>query len=155
MICGTSCFIAIVLLITNIYMIFSCKNTTLKSEFMNVLSEEQKKTYIDIIEERKNIYYTGFGLGILLSILFIFILNLKKIKLNKVSNVCIVGLITFVTNYLYYILIPKKDYMLLHLTDKEQIKRWLDIYKYMQFNYHVGFLIGIMSVCVFSYSFCN
>ena len=42
MICGTSCFIAIVLLITNIYMIFSCKNTTLKSEFMNVLSEEQK-----------------------------------------------------------------------------------------------------------------
>ena len=155
MICGTSCFIAIVLLITNIYMIFSCKNTTLKSEFMNVLSEEQKKTYIDIIEERKNIYYTGFGLGILLSLLFIFILNLKKIKLNKVSNVCIVGLITFLTNYLYYILIPKKDYMLLHLTDKEQIKRWLDIYKYMQFNYHVGFLIGIMSVCVFSYSFCN
>lgn len=155
MICGTSCFIAIVLLITNIYMIFSCKNTTLKSEFMNVLSEEQKKTYIDIIEERKNIYYTGFGLGILLSLLFIFILNLKKIKLNKVSNVCIVGLITFLTNYLYYILIPKKDYMLLHLTDKEQIKRWLDIYKYMQFNYHVGFVIGIMSVCVFSYSFCN
>lgn len=155
MICGTSCFVAIVLLITNIYMIFSCKNTTLKSEFINVLSEEQKKTYIDIIEERKNIYYTGFGLGILLSLLFIFILNLKKIKLNKVSNVCIVGLITFLTNYLYYILIPKKDYMLLHLTDKEQIKRWLDIYKYMQFNYHVGFVIGIMSVCVFSYSFCN
>lgn len=155
MICGTSCFIAIVLLITNIYMIFSCKNTTLKSEFMNVLSEEQKKNYTDIIEERKNIYYTGFGLGILLSLLFIFILNLKKIKLNKVSNVCIIGLITFLTNYLYYILIPKKDYMLLHLTDKEQIKRWLDIYKYMQFNYHVGFVIGIMSVCVFSYSFCN
>ena len=136
-------------------MIFSCKNTTLKSEFMNVLSEEQKKNYTDIIEERKNIYYTGFGLGILLSLLFIFILNLKKIKLNKVSNVCIIGLITFLTNYLYYILIPKKDYMLLHLTDKEQIKRWLDIYKYMQFNYHVGFVIGIMSVCVFSYSFCN
>ena len=86
-------------------MIFSCKNTTLKSEFMNVLSEEQKKIYTDIIEERKNIYYTGFGLGILLSLLFIFILNFKKIKLNKVSNVCIIGLITFLTNYLYYILI--------------------------------------------------
>ena len=43
-------------------------------------------------------------------------------KFNKISLICFVGAITFVTNYLFYILFPKSDYMLLHLNDKNKYK---------------------------------
>ena len=70
------------------------------------------------------------------------------------SNVCIIITITLVTNYLFYILYPKKDYMILHLKNKEQIEEWLDIYKYMQFRYHLGFVLGIVALIFASIAIC-
>ncbi len=44
MICGTTCIIALVFLIANIYTILSCANDKKdKTEFLNVLSAETKK----------------------------------------------------------------------------------------------------------------
>ena len=76
-----------------------------------------------------------------------------KIKTSTMSLVCIIGAITFTTNYLYYILYPKTDYMLLHLNDKKQIEGWLNVYKSMQFKFHLGFVFGIIAVIIFSASF--
>ena len=151
MICGITCIIALVFLIANIYIIFSCSNNKeLKKNFLNVLNEEQKITYEKIINERKNIYYSGYILGIILSLIGYF--SIKKfttMRFNKVSLICFVGAITFVTNYLFYILYPKSDYMLLHLNDKKQIQEWLNIYRTMQFKFHIGFVLGILAVMIF------
>ena len=151
MICGITCIIALVFLIANIYTIFSCSNNKeLKKNFLNVLNEEQKITYEKIIDERKNIYYGGYILGIILS--FIGYFSIKKfttMRFNKMSLICFVGAITFVTNYLFYILYPKSDYMLLHLNDKKQIQEWLNIYRTMQFKFHIGFVVGILAVMIF------
>lgn len=151
MICGITCIIALVFLIANIYIIFSCSNNKeLKKNFLNVLNEEQKITYEKIIDERKNIYYGGYILGIFLS--FIGYFSIKKfttMRFNKMSLICFVGAITFVTNYLFYILYPKSDYMLLHLNDKKQIQEWLNIYRTMQFKFHIGFVVGILAVMIF------
>lgn len=133
-------------------MIFSC-NKKLKEDFKNTLSQEQKDLYQSIINERKLIYYGGYLLGIFLSILVVAFFK-KLLKLNKMSNVCIIATITFVTNYLFYILYPKKDYMILHLKNKEQIEEWLDIYKYMQFRYHLGFVLGIVALIFASMAIC-
>ena len=154
MFCGLTCAIALVFLIANIYIIlissYSFEN---KKKFLNLLNEDQKKKYKLIINERKNIYYAGYVFGILLSLLIVIInKNLKK-KITNVSLVCIVGFVTFLTNYLFYILYPKSDYMLLHLTNKEQIFEWLAIYRKMQFNYHFGFVLGIIAVMIFCYGF--
>ena len=156
MLCGTTCAIALVFLIANIYTILSCSNNKEdKKDFLNVLNEEQKITYNKIINERKNIYFSGYGIGILLSLLgLVFIKKITKTRFNNISLVCFVGAITFVTNYLFYILYPKTDYMLLHLSDKEQIKEWLKIYKKMQFKFHFGFVLGIIAVMIFCYSLC-
>jgi len=70
-------------------------------------------------------------------------------RFNKMSLICFVGAITFVTNYLFYILYPKSDYMLLHLNDKKQIQEWLNIYRTMQFKFHIGFVVGILAVMIF------
>lgn len=152
MICYKCCGLALVFLIANIFMIFSC-NKKLKEDFKNTLSQEQKDLYQSIINERKLIYYGGYLLGIFLSILVVAFFK-KLLKLNKMSNVCIIATITFVTNYLFYILYPKKDYMILHLKNKEQIEEWLDIYKYMQFRYHLGFVLGIVALIFASMAIC-
>ena len=157
MYCKTSCLIAFVFLIANIYIILSSVNDNKKHNLYNVLDDKQKNIYDNIVNERKNIYYSGFVAGIILSIISVltlkYILNPKK--LQKTSMVCLVASITFITNYLYYILYPKTDYMVLHLTDKRQVEEWLNIYKYMQFKYHIAFAIGIISVVIFSYGYCD
>jgi hypothetical protein len=154
MLCGTTCIIALVFLIANIYTILSCANDKKdKTNFLNVLTSKQKEIYEEIINERKTIYYMGYGLGILLAIFTIFILKkILKIRFNNMSLVCLVGSIVFVTNYLFYILYPKSDYMLLHLSDKRQITEWLKIYRKMQYKFHLGFVFGIIAVIVFCIS---
>jgi hypothetical protein len=154
MICGITCIIALIFLIANIYTILSCANDKKdKTNFLNVLTSKQKDTYEKIINERKTIYYMGYVLGILLAIFTIYIMKkVLKIRFNNMSLVCLVGSIVFVTNYLFYILYPKSDYMLLHLSDKRQITEWLNIYRKMQYKFHLGFVFGIIAVIVFCIS---
>lgn len=155
MICGTTCVIAIIFFIANLYTVLSCSNNKKdKQEFKDVLNIKQQEIYENIINERKNIYFMGYGLGIIISIMSYFVSKkILKMRFNNISLVCFVGAITFVTNYLFYILYPKSDYMLLHLTDKKQIVEWLNIYKKMQFKFHLGFVLGIIAVMILCYSF--
>ena len=155
--CRTSCFIAVIFLIANIYTMFMCINSKQKQQFFNTLDNQQKKTYLTIINERKNIYYAGFAIGILISII---LLNLnfkflKLIKSKREKNVCFVVTTTFIINYFFYVMYPKSSYMILHLNDKQQIKEWLNVYRNMQINYHMGFVFGIIAVGFFANSYCR
>ena len=159
MVCYGSCMFASVFLIANVYTMFSCSNDNNKQQFKNTLTQEQQILYEKIIAERKKIYYGGFLLGIVLSFIalyfgnkFLFSSNSKSSALPKI---CMIASITFVTNYLFYILYPKTDYMLLHLNDKTQIQGWLAIYKKMQFKFHLGFILGIIAVTIYAYGFCK
>ena len=161
MVCYGSCMFASVFLIANVYTMMSCSNDNNKLEFKNTLTKEQQVLYEKIIGERKNIYYGGFILGIILSVFavyfgekYLFFID-KKTKISNIPKICMIASITFVTNYLFYILYPKTDYMLLHLNDKTQIQGWLAIYKKMQFKFHLGFVLGIIAVIIFAYSYCN
>jgi hypothetical protein len=138
---------------------FSCSNDNRKQEFKNTLTKGQQVLYEKIIQERKKIYYGGFLLGIVLSFIAVYfgnkLLFSKNSKSSALPKICMIASITFVTNYLFYILYPKTDYMLLHLNDKTQIQGWLNIYKKMQFKFHLGFILGIVAVIIYSYGFCK
>lgn len=86
---------------------------------------------------------------------FIIIYNysLKRNKLTTMNIVCIVIVISFFTNYFYYILSPKTDWMLNHINSPEQTKAWLTMYREMQVNYHMGLVIGIIAVGILAYAF--
>ena len=159
MVCYGSCMFASVFLIANIYTMFSCSNDNRKQEFKNTLTKEQQVLYEKIIDERKKIYYGGFLLGIVLSFIAVYfgnkLLFSKNSKSSALPKICMIASITFITNYLFYILYPKTDYMLLHLNDKTQIQGWLNIYKKMQFKFHLGFILGIIAVIIYSYGFCK
>ena len=115
--------------------------------------QNKQQIYEKIIEERKNIYFSGYGIGIVISILVILI---NKYIFNKRMNngmmVCCVGAISFTINYLYYILIPKSTYMIKHLNNQQQIEEWLKINRSMQVKYHIGLLLGIVAIMVFAFA---
>tara|TARA_B110001452_G_scaffold239732_1_gene220906 strand:- start:692 stop:1159 length:468 start_codon:yes stop_codon:yes gene_type:complete len=155
MVCTTSCIVAGAFVISSIFVSLRVDKSTLKDPLFQLLSNENKQRYVIIANERKNIYLKGFGLGFIISLFALFVLNNNKMfKVNKLVNICFVLATSFSVNYFFYILHPKSDYMVLHLKDDEEKQAWLDIYKTMQFNYHLGFALGLVGMIFVGNSFC-
>tara|TARA_A100001015_G_scaffold311782_1_gene415693 strand:- start:48 stop:458 length:411 start_codon:yes stop_codon:yes gene_type:complete len=128
-----------------------CKNVN--SHLYKLLDSNQKLIKEKIVEERKNIYFNGYIIGLILSFIVIFInKSVLKRKFNIWKIVCFVGCITFTTNYFYYILSPKTTYMIQHLNSQDQINEWLNVYRIMQIKYHVGLVFGIIAIMLFAYA---
>jgi hypothetical protein len=154
MVCTTSCIVAGAFVISSIFVSLRVDKSTLKDPLFQLLSNENKQRYVTIANERKNIYLKGFGLGFIISLFALFVLNNNKMfKVNKLVNICFVLATSFSVNYFFYILHPKSDYMVLHLKDDEEKQAWLDIYKTMQFNYHLGFALGLVGMIFIGNSF--
>lgn len=151
MICKVSCIISLVFIIANLYFNFTLNKNKVMKTYENSLTDEQKIIYNNIVKERLQISINGYLLGLLLSIIIITI-NYNKYKVNKNLIICIVGAVTFIVHYFYYILTPKTDWMLLHIK-QEQNNDWLQMYNTMKRNYHISFVIGIISVMIFANSF--
>jgi hypothetical protein len=79
---------------------------------------------------------------------------------------CNVAAITLATNYFYYMLSPKSDWMVLHFNNNnnnnnnnhsdaanEDAANWLRVYRGMQVNYHVGLVLGIAGTVLLSNAF--
>ena len=45
--------------------------------------------------------------------------------------------------------------MVLHLESKKEKKAWLNIYKTMQFNYHLGFVLGLIGMGLLGNIYCR
>jgi hypothetical protein len=151
MICKISCLISLVFIISTIYFTLSVDKQDINNKYVNNLNDEQLIKYKKIVDERKKISITGYVLGLCLSITLI-LLNYFVFKLDIKLTTCIVGAITFLTHYFYYMLSPKSDWMILHLKE-EQMKDWLYVYKNMQYNYHLSFVVGIIATMILAYSF--
>ena len=74
MVCKTTCLVSIVFLFANIIMSLKLDKNHLKDKFINLLNVDQKKIYEEIILERKYIL-TGYALGIMLSIIYYYIIK--------------------------------------------------------------------------------
>lgn len=142
-----ACGISFIFLFSMIYLTLM-KNRELLKEFADHLKVDPKliKIYEDIVSERRTIYYQGFLIGLVLSVITLFAFP----KMTTIYRVCVSGAITLVVTYFYYILSPKSDYMVLHMEDKEIRAKWLEVYKHMQYHNHLGFLLGIIFTVVFS-----
>ena len=157
MVCGITCSVAIVFLIANLYVTFTVDKTHMKDDFYKTLSKEDIARYEAIIKERRDIYLKGYGLGLVFSIIYLLLNNyfMKGMSMKSLYNtgvICIVGGITVLTNYFYYILAPKSDSMVIHLDKEEQRIEWMKINKKMTFKYHIGLLLGIIASMVFARS---
>ena len=102
MVCTTSCIVAGAFIISSIFICLRVDKSTLKDPLFQLLSNENKHRYINIANERKNIYLKGFGLGFIISLLALFVLNNNKMfKVNKLVNICFVLATSFSVNYFF------------------------------------------------------
>ena len=154
MACAISCMISAIFVIGMIYFYNLTDKSTIVKHYKSSLSSDLQKRYEKITNERANISYQGYALGVILSLIIIFYnLRFKRSAMNTSALVCTVVATAFVTNYFYYMLSPKSDWMLNHMTNKEEIKAWLLMYREMQFNYHTGLVLGIIAVGIFAFAF--
>jgi ABC-type Fe3+-siderophore transport system permease subunit len=152
--CCISCAVSAVFLIGMVYMTYATYQSGIIVEYQKQLPIELQKTYQNIVDERTRIYYFGYILGFILSLFVIFYnVRVRKNRFSTTSLVCIVVAISFLTNYFYYILSPKSDWMLNHIKTPEQTKAWLIMYKGMQYYYHSGLVLGLLAVGFFAFSF--
>jgi uncharacterized protein YacL len=130
-------------------------NATDKSEIVKhykaTLPMDLQERYEKITDERRRISYHGYILGLFLSVIILFY-NIR-IKMHTISLVCTVMATCFLTNYFYYMLSPKSDWMLNHTTNQDQVNAWLVMYREMSYNYHVGIVFGIIAVGIFAFAF--
>jgi len=152
--CSATCLLATALIIAMIYFQNATTKSKIVQEYKKQLPSNLQNLYEKISAERLRLNYYGYTLGLILSLIIIFYnYTSKRNKLTNTSLVCLVIVISFFTNYFYYILSPKSTYMLEHINSPEQTKAWLAMYREMQYNYHFGFVIGIVAVGVLAFAF--
>ena len=152
--CTVSCMISAIFVIGMIYFYNLTDKSKIVKHYKSSLSSDLQKRYEKISKERTNISYQGYALGVILSLGIIFYnFRFKRLKMNTSALVCTVIATAFLTNYFYYMLSPKTDWMLNHLQNKQEIKAWLLMYREMQFNYHMGLVLGIIAVGIFAFAF--
>lgn len=158
-----SCMIACVFLFYMVYTTFQTRKNDIMTDFESILSKSEKQIYSKIIQERSSIYNKGFAIGLVLSLFLLwgssfgFTCGMKACQivhqLNKANKLCTGVVVTFCVTYSYYLLTKKSDYMIVHLNEKEKREKWLEVYKYMQRQHHLGFLYGLIGVGFLSIMF--
>ena len=152
--CAISCMISTIFIIGMIYFYNKTDNNIIVNNYKSSFSSDLQQRYKKISNERMNISYKGYILGVIFSFGIIFYnLKIKNLKMNNSLLVCTVVATSFVTNYFYYMLSPKSDWMLNHINDPKEIKLWLLMYREMQFNYHMGLVLGIIAVGILAFAF--
>ena len=153
--CQISCCLSLVFFVSMVYFSYfklDSKNNVLK-QFELSLLPDQRQIYEGIKKERRDIYTTGYVLGFILSLFVIAYYRSNKC-ISKTSVLCIIFSVSFIVNYFYYILSPKTTYMVQHLETNEQKTLWIQVYRTMQYNYHMGFMFGILALVLLGNGVC-
>lgn len=154
MVCSVSCSISLIFIIGMIYFYNATSKSEIVKHYKANLPKDLQIRYDKIARERMTISYHGYGLGLAFSLMIIFYnVKMKGKLMSNTSLVCTVLSVSFFTNYFYYMLSPKTDWMLNHMNSPEQTKAWLQMYREMQFNYHLGLVLGIVAVGVLAFAF--
>ena len=133
-----SCAIITAFACASLFITLSTQKNKKYKNLYNLLNQKQRKIYKKIISERSKLNIQGYVIGVVISY-FMF-------KNSNIPNKnCIIAATAAFIHYMYYTLSPKTDYILNHLTNKEQNKAWLAMYKHIKFKYHSGFLFGIIT----------
>ena len=151
MACPTSCMISAVFIIGMIYFYTMTGKSNIVQQYRSSLSREDLIRYDTIAKERMIISYQGYVLGFILSLIIIYYHS--KTKMSTISLVCTVIAMASITNYFYYMLHRKSDWMLNHVREKKDVEKWLQMYRSMSYNYHSGLALGIIAVAVFAFAF--
>lgn len=146
--CYFSGIIGLALLGASIATLTVCKRE--QQKLKDTFDDDLDKKYEAIIKERRNHYIMGLILGMVVSIVVI-----NTIKLNRFEKISLFFAITLGIAVIFYMLMPKSDYMLNHLKTQDENKKWLEVYKTMQKRYYIGFVLGALASIPLANMFCK
>lgn len=129
--------------------------TVTKSEhekLQKILSPELADRYANILKERRNQYIQGLILGMIVGGMIIYLYQWKVVQ--GFHKVVLFFAVTLFVAMIYYLLMPKSDYMLKHLQTNEQNRAWLDVYKTMQSRYILGMILGAAAAVPIANAYC-
>jgi len=152
MVCSISCSISFIFIVGMLYFYNATSKNATVLQYRQQLNAQQMQAYDQIAKERLHISMQGYVLGFVLSLLIIYF-NYERKHFKPSAVVCLVLATSFLTNYFYYMLSPKSDWLLNHVESREQTQAWLYMYRKMQYYYHAGLVLGILGLGVFAYAF--
>jgi uncharacterized membrane protein YfcA len=139
MACYITCAFAIAFLVASLYIMLTTHKGQYNEE-MN-LDFEQKIIYKGIVKDRIKIYMIASVIGAILGLIY---LVYMKNKVPMTQLICTAVLIFFLSQMVIYMIFPKDDYMLNHITGNEQAKAWLAMYNGMMKKFWIGFFLGLV-----------
>ena len=151
--CNVTCMFSFVFVVSMVYMNNATTKNQVVQHYQQQLPANLQSLYIKIANERLSIYYYGYVLGFILSLIIIIYNYQQSKKQSTVTVICTVISVSFITNYFYYILSPKSNWMLDNINTPEQTKAWLQMYRQMQKYYHIGLVLGIIAVALLGFAF--
>jgi hypothetical protein len=119
-------------------------------ELTKLFSEDLVNKYEKIVKERSYHYIQGIVIGIVASYLILQRMNIA----NTFHRNSIFFGISLTVGVVYYMLMPKSDFMLNHLRTDEQKKAWVNVYQTMKQRYFFGFVLGALASIPFSNILC-
>jgi hypothetical protein len=146
--CHSSGLLGMAMLGATFFTMTACKEQ--HNELTKILSPEVNDIFINIVNERRDLYIQGIIIGIIVSY---FLLQQFPI-IKQFHKIAFAVAITGVVAALYYSLMPKTDYMLNHLKTPEEIKAWLEVYKTMKYKYFIGGVFGLLAAIPITNSLC-
>ena len=119
-ICSVYCSLSIIFIIAMVYFYYFTNHSKIVSNYKAKLPKNLILVYNKIINERFMISMNGFGLGLIFAIgIVLFNINYMQKKISSIPLFCIIIGVSFLTNYFFYILYPKSDWMLNHIEEKK------------------------------------
>lgn len=145
------CAIGIAFLVAMVVMSLSCDIVEQNKHFYDSLSAEQKAIYQNIKKERLKIFIQASIAGLVAGLIVLYLMSAEKV--NKIGAGCIFLAAAFSTQYFWYIIAPKTDWMVLHLSE-DQIPIWQTLYRSYQLRYHMALVLGLAGYFLLGYGMC-
>ena len=136
------CMIGFVLLLTSLLFSIIKTDSSIFIEFEQMLNENQKMIYKEIIKQRSYIYISGSLVGFIVSILFYYHSKYKY-------KICGSFALFYGIQLIYYKIYPKYPLMLYYLTDKKQVDKWADIYLFMKRRWNISLMLSFIGYIIF------
>ena len=126
---------------------FRCNKGEEYNKLIDVLDEKQRQILAKVSKERLELYVRGQLFGVLLGLLFVYMI--KNPKIPYIMYGCLFVLTVYTTTYLYYRLTPKSDFLVKYLDKKEQREAWLNMYNHMSRCHLMGTIMGVVGYFLF------
>ena len=139
--CRAYCMLAAALLLGNIAVCLQGERGGDKGHFASSLGPELKKYYKKVVAERRTIYFTGLGWGVVAALVVGYLSKQRKV----LPLGCMCTAITLGIAYFYYTFSPKHHSMLPHLETEGQRIAWQGVYRDYKHKYIIGMVLGALA----------